>query len=214
MTPLPSGQPERRSGASTEALANSDRLARLIKVVSIMLALYVAVAVTIASVIGVVNSISANEHAAEAERLAGEAKDQAKENEGISKNVEKLVEQQAPCLEGDPPTSPACVRKAASDKIVADAIADIKQSLAADLDTHDLNAKASHDQILKQRSSTTPTARTPITSLPRKTTTNTSTARTTTTPTSSVAPTATRATPPPPTTTTTCPKRGKSDRCR
>lgn len=211
--PLPPDQTERRSGASTEALANSDRLARLIKVVAILLALYVAVAVTAASIIGIVNSSSANKHAAKAEHLARQARNQARVNGDIASNVAALVAQQAPCLEGDPPDSPACLRKAASDKVVADAIDDIKASLTANINTHDLNAGAVHDQLLRLHARTTASPRTPITSAPR-TTTGTSAAPTTTV----AAPKPLPVNPVPPittttTTTTTCvPLRAK--RCR
>lgn len=208
MTP-PVGLHERRSGASAAALANSDRLARLIKTVSVLLAGYVAIAVTIASVIGVANSIRSVDHAKKGAAYAFQALEQAKMNHGIASDVRSLVAQAAPCLTTDPPDSPGCVRQARSEKLVGDAIADIKASVTASLNTHDLNAKAAHDQILRQRGGTTSTtSRTPITSLPPRT----SVTAATTTPPATVL----RPLPAPVTTTpvpTTCVPH-KKERCR
>lgn len=207
--PLPPGQPERRQSPASEALATSERLARWIRIIGVALAIYVAIAVTVASWFGVRNSFEAAEHARNGATYAQQALDQAKDNGDIAKNLETLVAQQAPCLEGDPPNTPACIRKARSDAVVANAIADIRESMAQSLDTHDITTKADHEVLSVQHRARVTTKRTPITAPPRTTSRTTTTKAPTRTPAQTTSPS-----PPPPTTTTTCPKKGNSGKCR
>lgn len=207
--PLPPDQPERRKGAATEVMAANDRLARWLKIAGLSLVVYAAFIVTAASVIGIINSFQSVEQARKATTFAKEAKtqaklakDQAKLNASVAKSIEILIQRQAPCLEGDPPDSPACETKARTDKLVGDAIARMIQSV----DTHDITATKAHDAIqstITRRPVTT--TRTPITAAPRTTDPRTTAPRPMA---------ATPTTAPRPTTTTTCPTKGRSNKCR
>lgn len=206
MMPLPPKQVERRSGRVDEALANNERLSKMLRAVGLLLAVYVAVAVTVASVIGVTNSLSARDNAEQGAEYALDALNQARKNGEIAENVEHLVAQQAPCEQGDPPESPACVRQARSNAVVAAAIESFKKAVAESLEVHDLNTDAAHDRILLRAGRTT-SPRTSLTTLAPSTTRATTTTRaaTVTSPTTLVRP---------PSPLATCDRNGRSNQCK
>lgn len=92
----------RRAG---DALARVDRVSAWLRWAVVLVAVYVAAAVTLASVLAVANAVRAADLAGQARDYARQARDQSAANGDVARLIRDCVE---PTPEGEPPTE--CVK--------------------------------------------------------------------------------------------------------
>lgn len=185
--------------ASQKATSTLQRSDALIRKLAVFIAIVISVT-CLAVVVVAFNTAAAVKQDAEADKKL------AKETKAIAEINQHLLEQSKPCITGDPPESPACVQAKRTAALVDDVVNRIAEQQAVALSTHDLNTHNEHvvlRNLLKSKAAAP--HRTAITAPPRQVSSGVTNVD------KSVATTAPS---PAPVTTTTCPKKGKTDKCK